>query len=175
AADLDRRHPGLLAPARVSGWNVAATALLVARRPGAAGVVAAGAAAALAHRLREVQAPPRLAALVVGKGLLADAAAAGHALRREWWPVGWLALVLSPRSRLARAGAAAMLVPVALEWVRQRPAVDPARYAALRLLEDAAYGSGVLASSLRHRRWAALRPEVRLPSRPWSGRVSRGS
>ncbi|HEU4674893.1 MAG TPA: glycosyltransferase, partial [Motilibacteraceae bacterium] len=47
AADLDRRHPGLLAPARVSGWNVAATALLVARRPGAAGVVAAGAAAAL--------------------------------------------------------------------------------------------------------------------------------
>jgi GT2 family glycosyltransferase len=175
AADLDRRHPGLLAPARVSGWNAAATALLLARRPGAAGVVTAGAVAALAHRLREVQAPPRLAALVVGKGLLADAAAAGHALRREWWPVGWLALAAAPRSRLARAGAAAMLVPVVLEWVRQRPQVDPARYAALRLVEDAAYGSGVLRSSLRDRRWAALRPEVRLPSRPWSGRVSRGS
>lgn len=175
AADLDRRHPGLLAPARVSGWNVAATALLLARRPGAACVVAAGAAVALAHRLREVQAPPRLAAAVVGKGLLADAAAAGHALRREWWPLGWLALGSAPRSRVARAGAAAMLAPVLLEWVRQRPAVDPARYAVLRLVEDAAYGSGVLTSSLRGRRWRALRPEVRLPFRPAGGRDSRGS
>lgn len=175
AADLDRRHPGLLAPARVSGWNAAVAVLLLARRPGAAGVVAVGAVAALARRLREVQAPPRLAAIVVGKGLLADSAAVGHALRREWWPLGWLALGASPRSRTARAGAAAMLAPVLLEWVRQRPQVDLPRYAALRLVEDAAYGSGVLTSSLRHGRWSALRPEVRLPFRSGGGRSSRGS
>ena len=150
-------------------------ALLLARRPGAAGMVAAGAAAALARRLREVEAPSRLAATVVGKGLVADAAAAGHALRREWWPLGWLALATAGRSRTGRAGAVAMLAPVVLEWVRQRPQVDLVRYTGLRLLEDAAYGSGVLGSSLRHRRWDALRPEVRLPFRPGSGRTSRGS
>ena len=165
AAELDRRHPGRLAPARVSGWNLAAIAAAVAGRPGLAAAVSGTALAALATRLHRAGVDATVAAPVVGKGLLADAAAAGHALRREWWPLGWLALGLAGRSRIARAAAASMLVPVALEWWRHRPDVDPLRYAGLRLLEDAAYGSGVLASAVRARRPGVLRPEVRLPGR----------
>jgi mycofactocin glycosyltransferase len=165
AADLDRRHPGRLAPVRVSGWNAAALAALLAGRPGLAGATVSVATGALGARLRGGQVDPAIAAAVVGKGLLADAAATGHALRREWWPLGWLALAVAPRSRVGRACAAAMLAPVALEWWRQRPGLDPARYAALRLIEDAAYGTGVLVSAVRRRRPGVLLPDVRLPGR----------
>jgi mycofactocin system glycosyltransferase len=166
AADLDRRHPGRLAPARPSAWNLAALGLLVAGRPLGAAAVSGAAAAVLGRRLESAGGDTALAGVVVGKGVVADAAGLGHALRREWWPLGWAALALAPRSRWARparAAALAMLAPVALEWMRERPDVDPARYALLRLAEDAAYGSGVVASAVRGRRPGALLPVIRGP------------
>lgn len=173
AAALDVRHPGRLAPARVSGWNAAVLALALLRRPRAAAVVAGASAVMLGRHLRTVDPPPSLAASVVAKGLVADAVALGHALRREWWPLGWAALFAARRSRVAAAGALAMLAPLALEHARQRPDVDPLRYGALRLVEDAAYGSGVLASATRHWRPRALLPEVRWP-RGRGSRTDRG-
>ncbi len=164
AAALDRRHPGRLAPVRASGWNLAATGLLVAGRPVPAAVVVATAAGTLGRRLHAVGVPSWLAGVVVGKGLVADAVAAGHALRREWWPVGWLALLGARRSQVARAAAAAMLAPIALEQLRNRPDVDPVRYTLLRLVEDAVYGSGVVVSAIRGRRPGALLPQVRWPA-----------
>src|SRR5690606_27101275 len=50
AADLARRHPGRLAPARPSAWNLAALGLLARGRPGAAAACAAMSAALLARR-----------------------------------------------------------------------------------------------------------------------------
>lgn len=172
AAALDVRHPGRLAPARVSGWNLAVAGLVLAGRPRTGAAVAAVATAALGYRLRQARVDPALAPRVVGMGLLADGAALGHALRREWWPLGWAALAASAgrapsgRRRLARAASAAMLAPVALEWLRTRPQVDPARYTLLRLVEDAAYGAGVLSSALGARSPRVVVPEVRLPNLP---------
>jgi len=166
AQALDRRHPGRLAPARPSAWNLAAIAALVAGRPRLAAALSATASAALAVRLRRAGVCPAVAALVVTKGTVADAAALGHALRREWWPVGWAALLASARSRPAQAAALSMLAPIGLEWWRARPDVDPARYALLRLLEDAAYGSGVIVSAVTGGRPRALAPQVRFPGRP---------
>jgi hypothetical protein len=74
-------------------------------------------------------------------------------------------LAAAPRSRIARFAAAAMLVPIAREWFTRRPAVDPMRYLALRLSEDAAYGSGVIVSAIRRMRPGVLLPMVRLPGR----------
>jgi mycofactocin glycosyltransferase len=163
AADLAMRHPGRLAPVRVSGWNVAALAFLVAGRPRTAIVIAASASALLLRRLALPPSDALLAPVTVATGVVADAAAAGHALRREWWPIGALCLLLAVRSRAARAGAVAMLAPVAWEYALHRPRVDPARYAVLRLIEDAAYGSGVIASAIWRRTLAPLKPQVRLP------------
>jgi mycofactocin system glycosyltransferase len=166
APALARRHPGRLVPARVSGWNLAVLGLGSTGRWQAGTLVAAGATAALARRLRAVDGSVPLAARVVGQGIVADAAGIGHALRREWWPLGALALALTPRSSVARAAAACMLGPVAWELVTQHPPLDPARYTALRLVEDAAYGTGVLVSSARAGTAAPLLPFVRLPRRP---------
>ncbi len=163
AADLHSRHPDRLAPAHVSAWNLASLSLLVSRRPGSAALVSATAAALLGQRLRRSGGGPLMAGAIVGKGLVSDAVAVGHALRREWWPLGILSLTLSRRSRLCRVAACCMLGPIAFEWFGRRPDVDPARYAGLRLIEDAAYGSGVIVSAVRARNVGPLMPEVRLP------------
>jgi mycofactocin system glycosyltransferase len=171
ASQLDIRHPRRLAPARWSIWNFAAGLLVLARWPTRGLAVAAGLGVAglstglLARKLRASEVSPAVAALVVGKGLVAETAATGHLLRREWWPLGWLALATAPRSRLGRFAAATMLIPLAREWFIRRPRLDPARYVALRLVEDAAYGSGVIASAITDKRPGVLLPLVRMPGR----------
>ena len=167
AADLDRRHPGRLAPARLSLWNAAAAALMFLRwrtvgRLAAAGFVAAG-ALRLARTLRSRSVDPRVAVVITGKRLASDAEATGHLLRREWWPIGWLALASVRRSRVARAAAAAMLIPAVQDWRTEQPDVDLPRYLALRLAEDAAYGAGVIAGAVRSRRPDVLLPRLQRP------------
>jgi len=171
AAELDRRHPRRLAPARLSVRNLAIILLVVVQRPTpglsrAATLGVAGLSTGLlARKLRTSAVSPAVAPVVVGKGLMAESAAVGHLLRREWWPLGWLALATAPRSRTGRVAAAAMLIPIAREWFDRRPSVDPMRFLALRLTEDAAYGSGVIASAIRRVRPGVLLPMVRLPGR----------
>ena len=169
AADLERRHPRTLAPARLSSWNLVGAVALLARRPALAvrapaSLTVAGAAVAdVARQLRASSVDQTLAPLIAGKRLLSDTAAAGHLLRREWWPIGWLALGCAPRSRWARAAAAAMLVPLVAEWRRNRPRLGFPAYLGLRLAEDAVYGSGVIAGAVRSRCAGVLLPVVRVP------------
>lgn len=163
ASALSDRHPDRLVPAHLSGWNLLTLGCLALGRPLPAAASAAFAAGLLDRGLKDMPGSKTLSAWIVGKGVLADAAALGHALRREWWPLGLACLAASGRSRLARGASAAMLAPIALEWVRHRPALDPVRYTALRLAEDLTYGTGVTASAWRHRSWRPLLPSVRLP------------
>ena len=72
-------------------------------------------------------------------------------------------MLLSPRFRTARTLVACMLGPIAWEWMTTDTRLDPVRYTALRLLDDAAYGTGVIASSVTSRVAAPLVPRVRLP------------
>ena len=171
AAPLDARHPRRLAPARLSVWNLAVGLLVLVRWPTRGLAVATGlgvaglSTALLARTLSRSSVSPAVAPFVVGKGLVAEAGAVGHLLRREWWPLGWLALATAPRSRFGRFAAATMLIPIAREWFIRRPRLDPARYLALRLVEDASYGSGVIASAITAKRPGVLLPMVRLPGR----------
>jgi hypothetical protein len=59
-----------------------------------------------------------------------------------------------------------MLIPLVREWHSGRTEVDLPRYIVLRLIDDAAYGSGVIAGAVRGRRPGVLLPRVRLPYLP---------
>lgn len=174
AAALADRHPGRLAPARPSLWSVVTLVCGAHGRflPAAGSTVMA--TALLRRALSETPGATALSSAVVVRGLVADAVALGHALRREWWPLGLACLAASGRSRLARAGAAAMLAPVAAEWVTRKPGVDLARWTLLRLADDLAYGTGATAAAWRHRSAAHLAPDLRVPfaATPW--RLGRG-
>ena len=171
AAPLALRHPGALAPVAVSAWSVGAWGLVVTGHP------VAGVGLALRRGRR---AGPQAA--VTGR------AAAGQS--RCGWP-GWgrwppaassprpppgcggpLALPLALVSRRARRVLAiAALAPALASWLRQRPPLDPARFVALRLLDDAAYGFGVWQGRWRARTAAPLLPD--LTSWPAPGRYDR--
>ena len=174
AASLELRHPGRLSPVRLSALNAASLGLIVAGKPVVAAALSGAAAALLARRLRAKGGTIAMAVSLVARGLLADGTAVGHALRREYWPVGVLAMAAAPWSRPARVAVGLMIGPVIWDWGRGTHALDPVRYSAARLLADAAYGTGVQASAWRARTPSPLVPTLRNldrldPRKLWGG------
>jgi mycofactocin system glycosyltransferase len=164
AAPLARLHPGNLRPLGVSGWTAAVWALVAAGRPGAAGLLATGTGLALTTRLRGLDHPVRDGLGLAWRGHLGAGRVLASAVTRTWWPVALAAAISSKRARTVLAVAAAG--PALVDWIRERPPLDPLRWTALRLSDDAAYGAGVWIGCI-HERIA----EPVLPSfRNWPGR-----
>jgi len=151
AAPLAQRHPGALAPLRVSGWSVAAWALVATRRPFAAVVLTVGTAVALQRKLRGV--PPATTARLATVGTFAAGEQIASAISRAWWPLAAVAAFWRPARPVV---AAALLTPSALAAWRDRSV----RFAPMRLVADLAYGAGVWRGALRQRSLAALRPDL---------------
>jgi hypothetical protein len=78
---------------------------------------------------------------LAGLGTLSAGRQLAGAVTRAWWPIALGAALVSRRAR--RAVVAAAIVPPLIDYVHQRPALDPARYLILRLADDAAYGLGL--------------------------------
>jgi mycofactocin glycosyltransferase len=97
-----------------------------------------------------------LAVRLAGGGTVGAARPLGSALSRTWWPAAIAAAVAAPRLRLPVA--ALILAPPLLDWADRRPPLDPARYAAARLLDDAAYSLGVWQGCLDRRTIRPLLP-----------------
>ena len=161
AAELDRRHPEFLAPVRISALKLVAAGLVAARRPVLAGAAVVAIGGPQARELMRRNVPPLVAVNVIGSGAWSDAVAIGHALRREYWPLGVVAAVASRRSSVARMAVATMVIPVASDAFRARQRIDPALYAALRVTADAAYGLGVLRGCVARRSALPLLPRLR--------------
>ena len=100
----------------------------------------------------------RLAARLAGGGTIAAARPIGSALSRTWWPLAIPAAIAFPRLR--RPVAALILLPPLLDWADRRPPLDPARYVAARLLDDAAYSLGVWHGCIKRRAVAPLLPAI---------------
>ena len=148
AAPLSRRHPGALAPLRMSGWSIGAWASGVLVHPFIGTTIGAGSAAALVRKLDDV--PPRAAFLLAWRGNLAAGAQIASAIRRVWWPIVLLAGLRSRRVRLGLALAA---------LAARHP---------IRLADDVAYSVGVWRGAVRERTAAPLIPEIS----SWPGRRS---
>lgn len=161
AAPLALRHGAAVAPVVASPWTVAIAALLVIQRPWsvpAAAAVATGATWRLSRRLQHSDHPVRAAARLAPYGVVSALWQCSAAATRHWWPVALAASVAS--SRVRRAVVAGAVVDALIDWRRTRPDLDPVRYAALRRLDDLAYGAGLWYGAFRNRTTAPLRPSV---------------
>jgi mycofactocin system glycosyltransferase len=162
AAPLAQRHPGALAPFRMSGWSAAGWASVAAGLPVVGVAIGAGTAVALARKLRTI--PVAESLRLAGMGNLYAGRLVASAITRAWWPIAFALALVSRRAR--RVVTLAVLVPAALDWHHERPQLDPVRYLALRVLDDAAYGAGLWHGAWRHRSVAALVPSFE----PWPRR-----
>jgi len=169
AATLELRHPGAVRPLYVSVWTAAAWLAAALGHPEAGAVVTGTGTALLARRLARVtgeawprpagSAAWRLAVRQAGGGTLAAARPLGSAICRTWWPVALPAAIAVRRLRLPLA--ALVLAPPLLDWLDRRPPLDPARYVAARLLDDAGYSLGVWQGCVERRTVRPLLPVLR--------------
>ena len=155
AAPLARRHDRAVAPAVMSAWTAGAWALAAAGQPLLAAATAAYSVAALRRQVPEGEAL-RLAVTGHVRGGLGLA----RAVRRAWAPAAVVLGIAGGRPARAVLAAAAVL-PGLADWFDRRPALDPARFAALHLADDLAYAAGVWASCARERSLRALLPDLR--------------
>ena len=169
AAALELRHPGAVRPLYASAWTALAWLAAALGHPGAGAVVTGTGTALLARRLSQVtgedwsrpagSAAWRLAARQAAGGTVAAARPLGSAISRTWWPVALPTAIAVRRLRLPLA--ALVLAPPLLDWLDRRPPLDPARYAAARLLDDAGYSLGVWQGCAERRTLLPLLPLLR--------------
>jgi mycofactocin system glycosyltransferase len=160
AGALERRHRGWVASPRVPLLDFAAWLLCVAW-PFWTPVVLALLASAYLLESKSPRPGPNwrgaLRRVLVNGGDLADA------IVRTWLPLGVAASLFFPRFGVLLAAGA--LYSCLLERRRRRCRLDPLRYVAIRLLDDASYGLGVWWGCLRHGSVAPLIPKLALPWR----------
>lgn len=162
AAPLEQRHPGRLTPASPSLSGLAVVAALSTGHPVAAGAVAAY-ELARQRRILDAEVPDAVVAEMTARSLWSDAFWMGHLLRRDWWPVGWAVLALTPRSRLARGVAASMMWEPVRDHLLRPTRLDPVRSLVMRLVDDASYGTGVIQNAVRYGVPEVVRPRPRIP------------
>jgi mycofactocin system glycosyltransferase len=140
AAALELRHPGAVRPLYASLWTAAAWLAAALGHPEAGAVVTGTGTALLARRLARVTGEgwPRPADSAAWR--LAARQAVGGTLAAAR-PLALPAAVAVRRLRLPLA--ALVLAPPLLDWLDRRPPLDPGRYVAARLLDDAGYSLGV--------------------------------
>lgn len=162
AAALDQRHPGDVAPVQLDPWSMAAWALpVVAGRRGAVAGAATAAATtvALVPKLRgRFDHPVREAVRLAGYGNAGAGRWLAQATSRTWLPFGLIAAATS--RRLRRSLGAAVAIPPLLGWRDARPALDPVRWTAASVADDAAYCAGVWWGCWRARSWRVLLPRL---------------
>lgn len=162
AAALDRKHPGAVAPLRMSGWSAAVWALVLVRRPVAAAAVATGTTVALRRKLGDL--PAKESMRLAGLGHLHAGRQVAGSITRAWWPLALVVALLVRRSRPIVLAAAT--VPPAVDWLAGRTSLGPVPYVALRVADDVAYATGVWIGVIEQRRMGALTPKFT----NWPGR-----
>lgn len=171
AAQLEARHRNRLIPAQPSASGLAIMALASSRRPRVrrAALAVAGYELARQRRLLPPEVPMPVVAEMTALSLWTDAFWVGHLLRRDWWPIGAAVLAATPRSRAARVVALAMAAEPVRDHLFSPTRLDPVRSLALRALDDASYGTGVIGNAIRLRVPNVVSPRVRIPTWPRAG------
>jgi mycofactocin system glycosyltransferase len=160
AGPLARRHPGALTPLETSGWSVAVWALLATGHLVGAGAVFAGTAALLARKLESIDKPIPAALRLATAGHLGAGRLMAQSLVRPWWPITLLAAALVPSRKFRAVLLGTALAPAIIDWLRERPPLDPISYVAFRVADDVAYGAGVWVGAVTARTTEPLVPDL---------------
>lgn len=163
AAVLSKRYPERLVAADVSFWNLISIAAAAVGQLGVGLGIQAIVSARVHDSLRRSGAPWTTSVSLVRSGLVSDGRNLGSALRREWWPIGLVALAAAHRSRVGRRLTTVMLAPLLQDFGSHPRNESVVSYVTARYLADIAYGTGVLTSVIRHRTLRPLLPRVRRP------------
>ncbi len=169
AAPLSVRHPGKTAPLVISGWTLVAWMLMaMGSSIGylASMVVAAITGRRIARSLSTVETEPKEVAVVAAHGLWSAALQLASAICRHYWPVAFVAALLSRRCRQVVLVAA--IVDGVVDWITRNGNGDDdtkpvglLTYILLKRLDDMAYGVGLWAGVVRERHVGALKPQIR--------------
>ena len=165
AAPLEQRHPRRLTPASPAITGLGVIAALSLKKPWIAAAIA-GYELVRHRRLLDREMSLPVVAEVAGRSLWSDGFWMGHLLRRDWWPVGAAVLLATPKSRLARGVAAAMLWEPVRDHLLRPTRLDPVRSLALRAIDDASYGTGVIRNAIKYRVANVVTPRPRFPKWP---------
>lgn len=148
AAPLATKHGDALAPVRLSPLMLGAW-LIALFSPVLGAVIFIIDAVRLTRSLAQTREERKAFARLAGRNLAHSSQLIARAITRVWWPIVVVLAIFSKRVRTVLGLAA--LVPAAVEWSKKKPALDPARFTALRLLDDASYGIGVWRNAIRTR------------------------
>jgi mycofactocin glycosyltransferase len=169
AAPLSVRHPGKTAPLVISGWTLMVW-ILLALGSGigylASMVVATITGGRIARLLKPVETEPKEVAVVTAQGLWSAALQLASAICRHYWPIAFIAALLSRRCRHAVLVAA--IIDGVVDWANRHGNVDDdtkpvglISYLLLKRLDDIAYGAGLWTGVVRERHIGALKPQIR--------------
>jgi mycofactocin system glycosyltransferase len=167
AGPLARRHPDRIAPAVLAPWPTAFAVGLLLRRPALLAAGVAGTAATTMRARRRHRVPVDAARRQLPRTLGTTWVNLSRCTTQFAWPLA--AVPLLPRRGESaatrwsrRAAVAALLAASPLEQWRSRDAaasgVPLGRFVAGRLVDDAAYGTGVVASCVSAGSTRPLRP-----------------
>lgn len=169
AAPLTVRHPGKTAPLVISGWTLVVW-ILLAMGSGigylASMVVAAVTGRRIARSLSTVETEPKEVAVVAAHGLWSAALQLASAICRHYWPIAFIAALLSRRCRQVVLVAA--IIDGVADWITRNGNADDetkrvglVSYILLKRLDDIAYGTGLWTGVVRERNAGALKPQIR--------------
>lgn len=160
AAALARAHPDGFAPLVLHPWPTLAAAGVLTGRPTLAAAGFGAAVTSTARTLHRADVPTAGLVPAIGDAVQQTVLALGRYATQLAAPLLVVAAAApgSPRRRLA---AAALLLAAPLTaWAQRRPRLDPARYVLASIMDESAYGAGVIAGSARGRSARALRPVI---------------
>jgi mycofactocin system glycosyltransferase len=155
SAELAKRHGKRLAPLRADSWTLAAWASVLVGRPALGARIVSGARLHAREKLFQLEDNPDLAAnQVVTRNMVRAGGPLARAMVRTFG-VALLLCALHPRLRARALGL--FLVGSAWRWRREQFHPTDVPFA---VVDDLAYGTGVLRGAWRARSWQSLTPDI---------------
>jgi mycofactocin system glycosyltransferase len=155
AGPLARRHPEAMPPLVLNAWPAAAVAGAVVASPIATAAGCVGSYVQTRSALRKAQAPADRALPMASAGIAQTWLATGRFAGQFAVPAV-LAGLFARRTRVGVLGL--LLAPALLNWWRSGRTLDPLRFTAAHLVDDAVYGAGVLTGAATARTTVPLTP-----------------